>query len=180
MEHDDLMTVAEIAEKKGVSTRWIRAQIADLELDPDGYKKNTGARDTPLYSLSVLEQESSKTQDSKLVSQLSEKSKMKFMIGHVELEGTPEQVQQVRMYIDDQRAQIEGLWADIKELNEAHSLALADTQDMFHRHAREQASMEHGMLIAERNAFKRLATDYEKEIKRLRKQLQRTGDNVSD
>jgi predicted transcriptional regulator len=106
-ENEDLMTVAEIAEAKGTSERTIRRMIAEVDIDPEELKINQqGGRPTPYYKLSILDAALSDFKDSKLIEQTSDKTKVKFLIGHVELEGTEEQKKAIRAWIDQKDQQI--------------------------------------------------------------------------
>jgi hypothetical protein len=106
---NELMTVQQIAEKKGVTTRIVHKWIADCELEPEEIKLPglEGGRPAGLYSLGVIEKAISITKDISLASQMSETGKAKFVIGTIELEGSPEQVQAMRAKLDEYHNAIE-------------------------------------------------------------------------
>jgi hypothetical protein len=103
---DDLLPVQMIATVKGVSQRWVRQQIADFALEPVELRETDahGSKQA-YYSLKELEAAVSGKKDMDAVSQMSDAGKTKFLIGHIELEGTPEQQQAIRLYVDQVRAE---------------------------------------------------------------------------
>jgi DNA-binding transcriptional regulator YhcF (GntR family) len=68
----ELLTIVELAEMYKVSTQTVRRWLADVELDPEGYKKNSAGSDSPLYSKSRLDVEMSKRNDLKHLNELSD------------------------------------------------------------------------------------------------------------
>jgi hypothetical protein len=110
---EKLMTVQQLAEKYEVSARTIRRWIADAELDAVELRLPvTGGKPIPLYSGSQMD---AHVQSRDAQGLKSETSKLKFMIGHVELEGTEEQRIAIRGYIDGLHAQVEQLTTQNRE-----------------------------------------------------------------
>jgi transposase len=103
--NEELMTVQQLAEKYNVSTKTIRRWIADAEIEPaELVIPKAGGHRIPLYSRDQVDTSVHLIETKELK---SDTSKLKFMIGHIELEGTEQQRQSIREYIDNMQAQVE-------------------------------------------------------------------------
>lgn len=100
------MTIKELALSKEVSERTIRRYIIACELDPEGYASNMQGIQTPLYDKLKFDTAMSNLSDSQHFSKLSDESKLKFTIGHIELEGTSDQRDALRAYLDNIHSQL--------------------------------------------------------------------------
>jgi transcriptional antiterminator len=106
------MTVQQLAEKYAVSTKTIRRWIADAELEPDELViPKTGGHKVPLYSIDQVDANVHLKEVGELK---SDTSKLKFMIGHVELEGTNEQRKAIRDYVDAIQHQLDDVRYDLQ------------------------------------------------------------------
>jgi hypothetical protein len=106
---DELLDREEIQRRLGISKDTFYELRTFGEIEPAELKINTQGSKTPLYSLlSFLLQKETYT-DKSHIEALSPKSKMKFLIGHVELEGTEEQRTAIRDMIDAKDARIKNL-----------------------------------------------------------------------
>jgi hypothetical protein len=116
-----LMTVKDLANMQGVSERWIRMQIAELGIEPEVdnnmnyvvHKIGPG-RPELFYDSDVFLQQIEKRSDLKVAKQLSDQGKLKFIIGHIELEGTAEERERIRLAIDNEVA------AEVKQIRDEY------------------------------------------------------------
>jgi hypothetical protein len=51
---DEMISLEDAAQEFGFTRQWIKQFLDELEIKPQAFKKNPGARDTPLYARSVL------------------------------------------------------------------------------------------------------------------------------
>jgi uncharacterized protein YjcR len=105
----DLMTVKQLAEKYAVSTKTIRRWIADAELE--AVMVSTDSTHTNYYDQTRLDMH---VQAGDAEGLKSDTSKLKFMIGHVELEGTNEQRKAIRDYVDAIQHQLDDVRYDLQ------------------------------------------------------------------
>jgi hypothetical protein len=100
---EDLMTNKELAVYYYVAERTIRRWIADADIEPEELRINPQGSKTPLYSQSKLD---TYVQLMDTESMKADATKLKFMIGHIELEGTIEQREGIRAFIDNLQKQL--------------------------------------------------------------------------
>jgi ribonucleotide monophosphatase NagD (HAD superfamily) len=103
----NLMTIAELAQSENVSTKTLRNWLAECEIDPTGFKKNLTGSDSPIYDVQSVKLKFQAFKDFRLANKMSDQGKLKFMIGHVELEGTSQQRDALRNYVDELYGHIE-------------------------------------------------------------------------
>jgi predicted transcriptional regulator len=116
---DKLVSVAEIAEKEGVSEKTVRYWMAEMVFEPEELRINPQGSRTPLYSWTKWELQLPIYREQKVIEKLSDSGKLKFMIGHIELEGTEEQVAAIRGYIDGLRLQLENKNEELKMITDS-------------------------------------------------------------
>jgi hypothetical protein len=156
MTDNELMTIQELAIAFNVSDRTVRTWIAEIGLEPSELKLNTYGKPTGYYNRKSI----SDYKDSGLIEQLSEKSKLKFMVGHIELEGTEEQRTAIRHYVDQLQLQLQ------------HKEALLLEEKQYNANVWEIAHKNNNTLI--KQVRQDNAVQYERlfeETRRLRKQL---------
>jgi hypothetical protein len=97
---ENLMTYEELASEYEVTVRAVKRWVADTNIEPVQVVQGTGGRPKVLFDKIQLDEALVALADLKHVEKLSDTGKIKFMIGHVELEGTSEQRDALRAYID--------------------------------------------------------------------------------
>lgn len=82
-EQEEMLSLQEIANRRGVSERTIRRQLAAMDIDPTEFKVNAQGSRTPLYPYSQVKYDKalSHLEDVSLASRMSDAGKLKWLTG---------------------------------------------------------------------------------------------------
>lgn len=154
---DDLVTIDVLAQHNNVKVRRMREILAECEIDPDEVKIMSSGQRAALYSQRRCEILISQRQELKVIDQLSDESKMKLFLGHLGLEGTPEQQAFVRDFMIAQttplKEEVKQLTAELSKKEDIIDNLLTVLEDPELEEERSDKCYSFGNAIEERDAF---------------------------